>query len=779
MLTQPSYDNLPDASPAATRHQSWLSNELADPDATTVTIGSGGIMVEQPDADEQDEREAAKPNYLRHNFDENLAEHLTGPELATLAHHIQMGIDADKSDRFDWEAAVAESITWLGIRVATESGADSSGSGADAGVLCQTWESLLLESCNRFWANAVGEFLPASGPAKVRDDAPPRTSAQPPPPPMGHNGGAPMQPEPQQVSRNEFAEAFEKDLNHYLTVADRSYYRDFSRMLWNLAREGTEFRKVYWNPLRGRPVSEWVKSSDLIVSSDATDLSTAARITQIIMTSQSDAKRLQRSGWWRECVLMQPFEQPSEVEQAEGDADGVRRRPTLPEDHRHTIEECYLELDLPGFEHTDEDDEQTGMPLAYRVALDKDSRQILEIRRNWRKDDPLFEARLRYIMFGLIPGLNFYYNGFAHILGNQQLLLTSLTRQLVDAGQFGNFPGFLAAKGMTRQLNTDIMVEPGQVKEIDTMGQPIGNVVMPLPYKGADQTLMALASSLRDNAFRLAGVADAPVGEGTADIPVGTMIAMIEQSTKVMSAVHKGLHASRAEELEMLRELIAEDPSVLNRFAKKTLARQWMEAKEFTDLDLVPSSDPNVPSQLHRIMQAWSLVQMAIQAPGILDPKWVIENAMRTINFELPPEAFAQQPNGPPPGPPPDPAKMALAQAMQQKTAILAQDTQRKAAADAVQGENARQEAALDMQDAAAERASKERIAQTEQETERVRLAAELAKQHVAQQHASVENALGRAHDHAKIIGSGIVSAATRPPAAPQSIRQQGIVPPQ
>ncbi len=726
-----------------TRQPSGIQAALAQRDAVNVILHPDGSAEVAAPANDEEPEGPPTTGYLRHDFDENLALHLTDTELSNLAAEIQRGIDSDTNDRRDWDEIAAMAVDYLGLKVLRETGAnDEAGSS-----LSKIWDPLIAEATVAFWANAVAEFLPADGPCKVRDDAPPPVAVgQGPGAGMGDNGGPPLVEAPPpgngQLSRDDLAQAFEKDMNHYLTKGDRSYYRDFSRMLLNLGPTGTQFRKVYWCPLRGKPVSEWVRASDLIVSSDATDLSTAARVTQLIKMSQARAARLQRSGWWRRCELGTPIETQTETEKEIGEAQGIQRQPVITSDYLHTFEECYTEVDLPGFEHTEDDEdaedygERTYMPLPYRIVLEKTSRQIVEIRRNWRQDDPLFHARQRYVFFGMIPGLGFYAMGFMHLLGNGELTLTSIGRQLLDAGQYANFPGFLMRKGMSSQVTTDIMIQPGEAKEIDTGNSPIGDAVMPLPYKEPSQVLAALASALAERFQKLAGAAQVPVGEGTAQVPVGTIIAMIEQSTKMMAAVHKGLHASRAEELEMLRELIAEDPSVLSR-GNKRAARQWEQAEEFTDLDLVPSSDPNVPSQLHRIMQATALAQMAQTAPGVLDPKWVIENVCRTIGKELPPEAFLPPQAAQPP--PVDPAKMLLAQAAAQnaqtnaaklQTGVSAAqaETQRKAAEAVTQAENDRQSAALNAGQTADKLQSQERIAQMREETERARLALETGK---------------------------------------------------
>ena len=716
-----------------TRQPSALHQALVDRDAFNITLHDDGTV--ETDEPAEDEAPATrKPLYLRHDFGENLALHLTDIELNNLAAEIQRGIDSDKQDRRDWDETAARAVEYLGMKVMGETGASDVGGGA----LTKIWDPLILEATIKFWANAVAEFLPAAGPAKVRDDQPPPVQiAQQ--PGAGHNGGPPLEEAPDiappALNREDLAGAFEKDFNHYLTTGNRSYYRDFSRMLWNLGPIGTQFRKIYHCPLRGKPVSEWVKATNLIVSSDATDLSTAARVTQLIKMSQAQVRRLQRSGWWRDVPLITPDEEQTPYDKEVGEAEGIRRQNPETEDRQHTIQECYLELDLPGFEHTD-DGEMSGMPLPYRVAMDLTSKQIVEIRRNWREDDENFQARQRYVMFGMIPGLGFYYLGFMHILGNAELTLTALARMLLDAGMFENFPGFLMGKGGGKQTTTDIMCNPGQAAEIDTGNKDIRQVVMPLPYKGPSQVLAALTSAMVDRFQKLAGAADIPVGEGTANVPVGTIVAMVEESTKVMAAVHKGLHASRAEELELLRELIAEDPSVLTR-DNKNPARLWEQAEEFRDLDLVPSSDPNVPSQLHRIMQASALAQLALQAPGVLDPKWLMKDIGRTIGKEIPDDAFAPPQQG---GPPPtDPAAMLKAQAAMtaaqtaaQKAQVdsqqQAQETQRKAAEALTQSENDRTTAQLQAQTATQKLQSQERIAGIQEQTERTRLAVETVK---------------------------------------------------
>lgn len=674
----------------------------------------------EQDEPEQPEESPAGPRHLKGEFDENLALKLDDFTLAKIASDVLQGIEQDIKSRVEWSGIAEKAIEYLGLKIEA-----ASSEVTPEGSVSRVFHTLLLESTVYFWANAHAELLPASGPAKVKDDAPPEPKAQNPnpqpaggmPPPVGGNA-------PPETNRGDLAAAFEQDLNHYLTAVDRQYYRDFSRMLFSLGPMGTEFRKVYWCPLRKRPVSEWIKGQNLIVSNEAVSLQTAARVTEKNMVRHATMKRMQVGGWWRDATISAAPQQSSDpVDVKAASVTGISLSQSIPADFLHTTYESYCEYDIPGYEHEDEDG-VTGLPLPYRITIDKDSRQVLEIRRNWKENDQNLQARQRYVMYGMVPGLGFYYLGFIHILGNTQRALTAIERQMIDTGQMANFPGFLFAKGALRPDSNEIRVPPGGGKEVNVGDKPIGNVVMPLPYKDVSPGLLKLMEMLVSDGRKLSSIAEMPVGEGRADVPVGTVVAMIEQTTKVMNAVHKGLHASMQEELLLLKELFAEDPTALWAFAKSP-ARKWEQAEEFSDVELVPASDPNIPSQLHRTMQAMALFQVGQQAAplGILNMQEILERIFRTLNvpnidalFENPTQMPQAQGQG---QPPPDPAKMA-------KVQMDAVDQQRKAANEAQQAQLQQREMVAKLADAAQDRQSKVQIAAMNAQSARERLQAQL-----------------------------------------------------
>lgn len=633
---------------------------IIDPDtgATVTHNVDGSATVDLDPAKETD-----KPS----DFDSNLASHMSGTSLGQIGGDVLQGIESDLQSRTELEAIYNKAIDLLGLKLEEASSEITS-----YGTVSKVYHPLLLEAVVRSQANARAELLPTNGPVKVRDDQP-----------MGDQ------------SRVLLAEALEKDMNHYLTCVAKEYYPDTDKMFFSTFLSGNGFKKIYRCPIRRRPASDSVPFQDLIVSNDAVDLSSAIRITHRIYMNQSTMKRMQISGQYRNVELGQPNDTIELNEQRIKSIEGLQTGSKLPQDYRYTVYECYVDLDLPGFEH-EENGKNTGLPLPYRVTIDKDSREILEIRRNWKDGDPDYRARRRFVKYPVVPGLGFYDYGYMHLLGNTTRALTAIERQLLDAGQFGNFPGLLITKHGQRQTTNQIRVPPGGCHEIDTGGMPLQDVVMPLPYKGASATLADIAEKIADDGRRLGGTTEIQAGEGRADVPVGTTIALIEQATKVVSVIHKRLHGAQQEEFEILKELFAEDPTALWKFAKNP-ARKWQMAEEFADLELVPAADPNVPSHIHRIMQATALVQLAQAAPQIYDLKNVHQRALETLGIGDSDALFAPpQANTPPP----DPKVIMKQQELQMKT----MEQQREAQTVVVETQARAQETQSQMQDNAAER---------------------------------------------------------------------------
>lgn len=578
-----------DPMPSAPTEGATILIEADDPER--VAVQDGALKIEQADGSVIIKLDGAQKKTVpptKHY--ENLANHIDDGKLGSIANQLLTDIDSDIQSRTEWLATRARGIELLGLKIeGPRSGSDST---APLEGMSTVRHPLLLEATLRAQATARGELLPADGPVKIANTG------------------------PETATTDKLAEDLQREFNTYLTTTATEYYPDTDRMLFFTAFGGSGFKKVYNCPLRRRPVSESVDAEDIIVNYTATDMRNAGRITHRILMRQSMVRRLQNNGHYRETPLTQPNEQPSIVDQAKASAEGMTAQPQQPQDNRYTIYECYTELDLPEFGPKGKSME--GVPLPFVVTLDRDSREVLSVRRNWRSNDPECLPRPPFVKYPYIPGIGFYDLGLVHVLGNTTNALTAAWREMLDAGMFANFPGFLYTDAGGRQLTNQFRVPPGGGMKIQTSGK-IGDAVMPLPYKDVTPGFMQFVTNLSETAQRLGGTAEAAVGEGKQDVPVGTILAMIEQSTKVQSAVHKRQHQAQSEEFGLLIELFREDPSALWRHTPEDKrARTWSDEealKALATYELSPRSDPNTASHTQRLLKASALYQMGKDDP--------------------------------------------------------------------------------------------------------------------------------------------------------------------
>jgi hypothetical protein len=640
--------------------------------AMQTELDDGSVVVDfNPPARGRDKSGADK-------HDANLAEYLDDSELARIGDEQLRGIETDEQSRAEWLEAGAQGIRLLGLTIdnPSQTGADASTAVAGQSTVRHP---LLLEATLRFQANARGELLPASGPVKV-DVVGDETT-----------------------DRDALAESLQDGLNFYLTDVATEYYPDTDRALFYTGFRGCSFKKVYNCPIRRRPVSESVSAEDMIVSNASTDMHNSARVTHKIQMRPSTLRRMQLAGAYRDVPVGPPNPSlPNPVEEEKNNTQGVDPTNQIPEDRDHTIYEVYCELDIRGFEDKDKG-ETTGLHLPYRVVIDKDSRLVLEIRRQWDEDDDRKLMKLPFVKYPFVPGLGFYDIGFVHILGNTTNALTAAWRELLDSGMFANFPGFLYSKLAGRQNETELRVPPGGGKGIETNGMAIGDAIMPLPYKDISQAFAAFIDNIAQTGQRLGGTAEVQVAEGRQDAPVGTTLALIEQAMKPMDAVHKRLHAAQSQEFQLLKQCFRENPQAFVDAVNRKGTVTWDEDKFLDALDnasIVPMADPNTPSQMHRLMRAMGVKQLAAQNPTMYDIKEVDTYVMQQAGVADPDRFFAK---APPSAAQPDPKLLEMVGKSKMQDQKIANDQQDRAVKVAMQ----QRESA----DQAAERVSREKIA--------------------------------------------------------------------
>ena len=761
---------LPPDGPQSTRENGAVKTELGD----------GRVLINlRPDA-----MTGAKRS---DKFDANLALEIDDYKLNSIADELLRGIEQDDQSRNEWLETHAEGIKLLGL-IIEDSRGDIGTTSAPLEGMSRYYHPLLLEAVLLFQANARGELLPAAGPVKVRDDqterqkqaeqmqppVPPPAPMPPPQPGIGHNGGPPLnappaqppglppaaagvnggapvahppgappvpppnpgtQPlplppgmtvpppvQPKAPDRTILANALEKDFNHFLTTTACEYYADTDRMCFGIGFGGQGIKKVYNCPLRRRPVSESIPIEDFIVSNALTDLGNAQRMTHRSKMKPSTLRRLQIMGVYRDVHLGQPTQsdQPNAVEQVKAEVMGTQVALQDPKDADHIILECYCELELD--EYAPRQFKGKGLRLPYRVTMEKDSRKVLEIRRNWKESDKQCMPREFFVDFSYVKAFGFYGIGLLHILGNTTKAITAICREGIDAGMFANFPGFIYAKGAGRQLTNQFRVGPGQGIGLDIGLQRLQDAVMPLPYKEMSPGFVAFEQHLEQLGQRLGGTANIQVGEGKQDAPVGTTLALIEQATKPTGAVMKRLMAAQGKEFQLLKERFKDDPEAFWRFNRDP-AMDWQKEQfiaALDDFDLVPVADPNNPTGLHRRAKGMVKQQLAQLAPGLFDLRKTAISIGEDYETDIEDLLAPPQPPGPPPAPPVDPAKMAQVNATIHGKELDAQSKQQQSELDL-------QKFKLEMQDRDAERASRLQVAQINENTERLRLAATLS----------------------------------------------------
>lgn len=721
--------------------------------AVSVSIGDDGLIsIEIGTGDEVEE----EFKFGGDEFDRNLAEDLDEMDLASLASYLLEGIESDEGGRQQWEETANQAANYLGIKLN-----DPVSSPQSDGTVSQGVVTALLETAMKLWGTARAEMLPVAGPVKVERISTPKAVGDQVgggTPPVAAPSGITSDSEPGQAPQTEtdaagddLADALERDMNWYLTKGDRGYYPDTSKMLFHRAIIGIAFKEVFRCPLERKPISRWVMAQDLIVQGDPSHLEAAGRVTKRAKVSQSTMRRLQVMGHYLDMPLSHPTGITSNTELVIGETQGTTAQPMLPRDFDHTVYESCCELgsgtahDLIGslaLLDQDETGEEPGYPLPYRVSIDVDSRQILAIRRNWKKGDTDHRIRPRFVKYGFIPGFGFYDLGLIHIVGNPTQAATMIQRSVVDAGLFANFPAWAMSQSAASRLENPIM-RPGvgEVVKIPTTGQSkLSDNLMSWPYKEPSASSLAMLQKLEGDVRRLAGVVELPVGEGRlGNTPVGTIMSYIEAISQVPGAVHKDDHIAQQQEFELLRELIAEEPEVLTR-GNKAPARKWQIRKELLAPDLIPRADPNTPSQIHRLTKIQGLVMLGgLPQFGLGDKEGPIVNQRAIFRRAAEvlsggdAEEFMMPPQPPDEAPPPPDPKVQAAQI--------------KAEADQAKTQGHLQEKALDHQGKLTEIQAKAAQAEADRMSEDTRAAMQLAGMRLKAGHDAGMKAADHAHE--------------------------------
>ena len=517
------------------------------------------------------------------DFYRNLAEELDDRELGRLSSELLSEFDANKSSRSEWEDAYSKGLELLGYNYEERTMPFRGATGVT--------HPLLAEAATQFQAQAFNELLPPSGPVRTQII-----------------GEKTRENEEQAYRVKEF-------MNYYITNVMEEYTPEFDQMLFYLPLAGSTFKKVYYDEAIDRAVSKFVPAEDIVVPYGASDLDSCENITQVVKMTLNDLRIRQVMGFYRDIPVIPAQGAEDEITGEINKLDGVEPSNL---DYDCTLLECHVNLDLEGFEDTGEDGEPTGIKVPYIVTISEDSGQVLSIRRNFKEEDDVKKKIQYFVHYKFLPGFGFYGLGLIHTIGGLSRTATAALRQLIDAGTLSNLPAGFKARGL-RVRDDEEPLQPGEFRDVDAPGGAIRDSLMPLPFKGPDTTLFQLLGFVVDAGRRFATITDMKVGDGNQQAAVGTTVALLEQGSRVMSAVHKRLHYGMRQEFKLLARVMSEYLPQEYPYAVMGGDRAIMQ-RDFDDrIDVVPVSNPNSFSQAQRISLAQAQLQMAMQAPQIHD----------------------------------------------------------------------------------------------------------------------------------------------------------------
>ena len=513
------------------------------------------------------------------DFNRNLAEELESSLLGVVGNELMGEFDANKASRKDWEDTYRDGLDMLGFTY-TERTLPFRGS---TGVT----HPLLAEAATQFQAQAFNEMLPPDGPV--------RTAIV----------GEPTKDKEQQARRvKEF-------MNYYITNVMEEYTPEFDQMLFFLPLAGSTFKKVYFDEGLNRAVSKFVPAENLVVPYETSSLETCPCITNVVNMPLNELRKLQISGFYADVDVLPGVESQNQLNDEMDKIQGVQASNI---DYDVTLLEFHVELDLSGFEDVGEDGEETGIKLPYVVTVVENSGKVISIRRNYLEDDEDRKKIQYFVHYKFLPGFGFYGLGLIHTIGGLSRTATAALRQLIDAGTLSNLPAGFKARGMRIRDDSEPL-QPGEFRDVDAPGGAIRDNLIPLPFKGPDQTLFQLLGFVVDAGQRFATITDLKVGDGNQNAPVGTTVAMLEQGSRVMSAVHKRMHYSMRQEFKLMVRVMHESLPQEYPFSVEG-GDQTIMASDFDgSINVVPISNPNVFSQAQRIALAQAQLQMATQAP--------------------------------------------------------------------------------------------------------------------------------------------------------------------
>jgi len=555
--------------------------EIVDPEEVDIKIGDMEVHMGGEDTED---------------FDANLAEYIPESILLQIGSELLDDYQTDIDSRKDWIQTYVDGLELLGLKIEERT---EPWEGA-----CGVYHPVLAEAVIKFQSETIMETFPAAGPVK------------------GEIVGKETQ------EKKDACERVVEDMNHELVDVMQEYRPEHERMLWGVGLSGNGFKKIYVDPRLDRQVSMYIPAEDLVVPYGSANLETAERITHVMRKTENEVKRLQYEGFYRDVNLGTPDNTLDEIEKKIAEKLGFRATT----DDRHKILEIHVNLDIPGFEHIDKDGEPTGIALPYVVTIDKSSSTVLAVRRNWKENDKTHQKRQHFVHYGYIPGFGFYHFGLIHLIGAFAKSGTSILRQLVDAGSLANLPGGFKTRGL-RVKGDDTPIAPGEFRDVDVPSGTMKDNIMPLPYKEPSQTLIVLLNQIVEEGRRFASSGDLKASDMSSQSPVGTTLAILERTLKVMSAIQARIHYSMKQEFRLLKNIIAEYAPADYDYEPFTGTRKARKS-DYEMVNIIPVSDPNAATMSQKVVQYQAVLQLSQTAPQLYNLPYLHRQMLEVIGIK-------------------------------------------------------------------------------------------------------------------------------------------------
>jgi hypothetical protein len=560
-----------------------LEIEIEDPES--VSIKTGGLEIElEPGKEYSDE------------FNANLAEEMDEGELTELAGDLIGEYQEDISSRKDWIQTYVDGLELLGMKVEDRT---EPWPGA-----CGVYHPMLSEALVKFQAETMMETFPAQGPVRTQI--------------IGR----------ETPEKRDAATRVKDDMNFQLTEVMVEYRPEHERMLWGLGLAGNAFKKVYYDPSLERQVSMFVPAEDIVVPYGASSLEVAERVTHVMRKTPNELRKLMVGGFYKDVELTDPQDTFDEVEKKIAEKMGFRAST----DERYKILEMHVDLDLPGYEDKDDDGEPTGIALPYVVTIEKQTQTVLAIRRNWHPEDDTKQKRNHFVHYSYVPGFGFYAFGLIHLIGAFAKSGTSIIRQLVDAGTLSNLPGGFKTKGL-RVKGDDTPISPAEFRDVDVASGTIKDNIMTLPYKEPSQVLYSLLGTIVEEGRRFASAADLKISDMSAQSPVGTTLAILERTLKVMSAVQARIHFAMKREFQLLKNIIRDYTPEDYSYEPVDGSRR-IKQSDYDQCDVIPVSDPNAATMSQKVVQYQAVMQLAATAPQLYDLPYLHRQMLEVLGMK-------------------------------------------------------------------------------------------------------------------------------------------------